>query len=294
MDMWFFGYETRAVALEFGFRYALDDYLNDLDDNTGAGAIGQILLDSNNFAAHPINDAISNLVYFGGTGFWSIPGSATSVVYLDGDTNSQWSNTSSAAGVCILGALESGRGRFAGIGDTNIWDDYVNAAHWGDNKTKSIDQLDNARLLVNTMDWLTANRAPIVHVDAPNGGETLNGTITISWTMDDFDFDDLFVEVFVSPDDGGSWLPIATGLTNTSIQWNTATVYNGDQYRIRVVVEDGQVMSEDISDNTFTISNPIVPFLPPILLWLIGLIVIIIIVVIIFLLLILRRRGTTK
>ncbi len=293
-DWFLFGYETRAVALEFGFRYAVTDELYDLDDNTGGGAFGQILLDSNNFAAHPITNAISGLVYFGGSGFWSIPGSATSVVFMDGDTNSQWGNASSAAGVCILGALESGRGRFAGIGDTNIWDDFVNAAHWGDNKTKSIDQLDNARLLVNTMDWLTANRAPIVHVDAPNGGETLNGTITISWTMDDFDFDDLFVEVFVSPDDGGSWLPIATGLTNTSIQWNTATVYNGDQYRIRVAVEDGQVMSEDISDNTFTISNPVIPFLPPILLWLIGLIVIIIIVVIIILLLVLRRRGTTK
>ncbi|MDO8123007.1 MAG: hypothetical protein Q6364_01310 [Candidatus Hermodarchaeota archaeon] len=284
-----FGYETGAVALEFGFRYAITDQLLDLDNNTGS--TGQILFDSNNFATHPITDSINDIAYLGGTGFWSIPGSAVSVVSMDSDSNSQWANTSSAAGICILGALESGRGRFAGIGDMNIWDDYVFTSHWGDHHTVDIDLLDNARLLVNTMDWLTANRAPLVHVDSPNGGEVLNSTITISWTMDDFDGDSLFVDVFVSPDDGGSWLPIATSLTNTSIQWNTATVFNGDQYRIRVVVEDGLLISEDISDNTFTIANPIIP---PIPLWLIGLAAIIIVVVIIIVLFVLRRRASPK
>ncbi|MFW9985204.1 MAG: hypothetical protein ACFFDJ_01400, partial [Candidatus Odinarchaeota archaeon] len=163
----------------------------------------------------------------------------------------------------------------------------------GDNKTMIIDYYDTRDLLLNTMDWLTSNRAPLVTLVQPDGGENINGTYTIQWTHDDYDDQPLTTDLFYSFDNGSTWHPIVTGLDNTSYAWNTIGLPNSDQYRIRVVVSDGDLTSEAISANSFTVFNLIL--LPPGIPWpLIIAAIVIIIVVIIILVLLLRRRGTSK
>ncbi|MFX1254099.1 MAG: Ig-like domain-containing protein, partial [Promethearchaeota archaeon] len=94
---------------------------------------------------------------------------------------------------------------------------------------------------------------PTVTVTYPDGGETLSGTVTITWTASDPDGDTLTFTVYYW--DGSNWVELASGLTTTSYGWDTTTVPDGSAYKIRVVASDGTLTAEDESDDFFTINN---------------------------------------
>ena len=102
--------------------------------------------------------------------------------------------------------------------------------------------------------WLLGNDHPDVTVSYPNGGETLSGVITIQWSATD-DSSVAKADVYYSDDGGKTWHFIGSTTTN-SIQWDTTTVANGNDYLIRVIVYDDSGLSAyDISDGPFTIDN---------------------------------------
>jgi hypothetical protein len=154
---------------------------------------------------------------------------------------------------------------------------------------------DNEIFLRNAFIWLSANRAPMVEVSSPNGGEILEGEVQISWTAVDYDGDTMHFIVLYSDNGGSSWTALADGLTTTTIDWNTSTVADGEQYLIRVVAEDGRYERSDDSDAVFSIDN-IDETTPPegfpldatmiIIIAAIGAVVLIVVV------LILKRRGS--
>lgn len=103
---------------------------------------------------------------------------------------------------------------------------------------------------------------PTVTVTYPNGGETLNGSIIITWDAFDINGDTLTFDIDYW--DGSTWTALASGHTTTSLSWDTTTVPNGNNYRIRVTVNDGTFTEVDESDAVFTIDNPIILPPPPI------------------------------
>ncbi|MFX0077937.1 MAG: Loki-CTERM sorting domain-containing protein [Candidatus Hermodarchaeota archaeon] len=103
---------------------------------------------------------------------------------------------------------------------------------------------------------------PTVTVTYPNGGEILNGTKTITW--DAFDINDDALTFDIHYWDGSTWIALAMGHTTTSLAWDTTTVPNGADYRIRVTVHDGLFTEVDESNAIFTIDNPVILPPPPI------------------------------
>ncbi|MFW9831415.1 MAG: hypothetical protein ACFFD8_06540 [Candidatus Thorarchaeota archaeon] len=100
---------------------------------------------------------------------------------------------------------------------------------------------------------------PTVTVTYPNGGETLNASIIITWDAFDINGDTLTFDIDYW--DGSTWTALSIGHTTTSFSWDTTTVPNGNNYRISVTVYDGTFTEVDESDAVFTIDNPII--LPP-------------------------------
>ncbi len=121
--------------------------------------------------------------------------------------------------------------------------------------------------------------APTVHLDMPNGGDTLVGAETITWTAADPDVDAggnpdaLTIDLDLVPYAGGTAgtpIPIAANLANTgSFMWTIpASVPARDAanvpipYRVRVTATDTLGVPQnsrfDESDLTFTIEESIV------------------------------------
>ena len=244
--------QVNPIANEFGLAY-----------NTTAGCVQDsvdyefdtryLVYNQTHFATHPIMEGVKRMEFDLCTAFQSI-GSATALVFTADDGTATWSvAASSIDGLAIAAATTAGKGRVVAITDVNLpMTDYDPE---GDGYGDMLDS-DNDVFLANAFIWLTANRAPSVEVASPNGGETVNGEITVSWTGEDLDDDALSYNVYFSDDSGSHWTAIATGLSGTGVQWNTSLVDNGSNYFIRVTASDGEFTVDDISDGNFTVNNP--------------------------------------
>ena len=212
------------------------------------------MYNESHFATHPIMEGVNRMEFDLCTAFQSI-GSGTALVSTDDDGTSTWSlAATSVDGLPIAAVTNAGKGRVVAITDVNLpMTDYDPESDGYGNMLDS----DNDVFLANAFIWLTANRAPSVEVDSPNGGETVAGEITVSWTGEDFDDDALSFNVYYSDNGGSSWTEIGTGLSGTDVQWNTTLVDNGSDYYIRVVATDGEFTVDDISDGNFTVDNPL-------------------------------------
>lgn len=116
--------------------------------------------------------------------------------------------------------------------------------------------------------------APLVRLLTPNGGETLIGSTTITWSASDADAGDtltLELALVAVAADGTetSAMPLAGALPNTgSFMWSIpssipATDSSGapQRYKVRVTARDQlgqpQNVRSDLSDATFTIAHPV-------------------------------------
>ena len=91
----------------------------------------------------------------------------------------------------------------------------------------------------------------------PNGGETVSGIINIrwSWPEDSYNHEVSFALYY---SDGGGWILLGSGLTDTSYLWNTNSVSDGSFYRIRVEATCARGHTiEDLSDGAFSIKNDV-------------------------------------
>jgi hypothetical protein len=111
---------------------------------------------------------------------------------------------------------------------------------------KGIQKLDEQRASAN---------APTVVVISPNGGETWSGKHTIQWQAQDIDGDPLNFAVLYSSDAGAHWIALATNLTATSLEVDSAELAGSNTALVRVLASDGFLTGEDQSNATFTISS---------------------------------------
>lgn len=97
------------------------------------------------------------------------------------------------------------------------------------------------------------NYAPEVSIIYPIGEEVVNGILTIIWTASDPNEDNLTFSIYYW--NSTEWILIETDLTNTSYNWDTTTVVDGEFYKISVHASDGNLASTAQSNNEFTIKN---------------------------------------
>ena len=102
-----------------------------------------------------------------------------------------------------------------------------------------------------------SSNSPVVQVVYPNGGQFLKRLEThrITWESTDTDNDNLTYALLYSSDGGASWNPIALDLAQTEYNWDTSELPSGCNYLVKVIASDGFNTSQDISDNSFAISD---------------------------------------
>ncbi|MHA2202742.1 MAG: hypothetical protein ACW991_03555 [Candidatus Hodarchaeales archaeon] len=121
-----------------------------------------------------------------------------------------------------------------------------------------INDLDNNLVsFSNIVDLAHTSQDNGLTVLFPNGGETLNGNVTIQWTLEPILGDAPWYSVFYSPDGGENWIQLAFSISEMTYEWNTPPYeMYGTNYLVKVIAgskdwED----KEDISDAPFTIDN---------------------------------------
>ncbi|MFX1284643.1 MAG: Ig-like domain-containing protein [Promethearchaeota archaeon] len=244
-----FGYGT----LPLGW----DDWIYDTNDYAG-GNQNYVIFNDTNILSHAITQGVSRVEMYAPSFFESTPSEEIPLIKCDTDGTAKfWGNDSTASGVSVISAFDSG---IAGTGRLVVYPGagylWSNSDTDGDGTINLYDS-DNEILASNIIEWLTAEQLPTVSLTYPNGGEMLSGTITISWTASDPDGDSLTSDLFYW--NGSNWIELIMGLTSTSYDWDTMTVPDGANYKIRVIVNDGRLSEQDESDAVFTIDNPHAP-----------------------------------
>ena len=250
-----------------------------------------MIYDGDKIGNHPIMDGVNRLEVDRSNAFYSIS-SGTALISTDDDGTATWDDATPAINLPVFAATEFDMGRVVFLTD-------VNFGTAGDPESDGFSTLydsDNPIFAANVFKWLADNRAPSVEVISPNGGEVLNGTITINWDAVDFDSDPMTFDVYYSDNNGSSWSPLAAGLIVPELEWNTTQLDDDNSYMIRVEVSDGVLSSQDESDNPFTLENFDEPPPPPgtfdpTLLAIIGAGVL---VVVIILVLVMKKKSGSK
>ncbi|TFF96007.1 hypothetical protein EU546_02245 [Candidatus Thorarchaeota archaeon] len=241
--------EITLTTQEFGIEY-----------NTTGGSIVEsddydtyteyVIFDDANFAAHPIMSGVHRMELDKCGGIASV-GSGVALVSTDNDGTATWSTGGVANEVPILAATEFGMGRVVAITDYNLptytdpdVDDYI-----------TLYDSENDIFLANAFYWLVMNRAPVVELLTPNGGEVWNGTRTVEWDAADPNRDDLEFAVWYSDNNGSDWTLLDDGIIGMTYDWNTTQHDDGNSYMIRVVAFDGILDSYDDSDDPFELDN---------------------------------------
>jgi hypothetical protein len=105
------------------------------------------------------------------------------------------------------------------------------------------------------LDLVTASpNRPTVTLVAPNGGETLAGTSTVTWSGSDIDGDPLTYAVQYRKAAAAAWQTLAASIANTTtFSLDTAYLPGGSQAQLRILASDGVNTAIDISDDVFTV-----------------------------------------
>ncbi|TFF94663.1 hypothetical protein EU546_04600, partial [Candidatus Thorarchaeota archaeon] len=251
-DQLVYSTELTNVTSEFGIAYnSINGSIWEDDDYDTYNRY--LIYDNDNFVNHPIMSGVDKLEFDLTTGFSQI-GVGTALVVTDDDGTAHWYNmgiTGEATAVPLAVATEFNLGRVVAIADYNM---PTNTDPDGDTFHTLFDS-DNAVFLANAFYWLIENRAPIVEVVFPNGGEVLNETEVIEWTAVDPNRDELTFDIYYSDNNGSDWSLLTGGLSGLTYSWNTSLHDDGDSYLIRVVAFDGYVDVSDESDATFELDN---------------------------------------
>jgi hypothetical protein len=103
--------------------------------------------------------------------------------------------------------------------------------------------------------WKASDNLPAVRIVYPNGGEILKGVETVMWQATDADRDKLSYMLLYSPDGGGKWTTIATGLTKPSHAVNVDSLPGSKTALFRVIASDGFWSDRDDSDDFFMVGR---------------------------------------
>jgi len=129
------------------------------------------------------------------------------------------------------------------------WVGFVHVLDWPAG-ANSVEITHDGTMLYSTT--ITAG-VPTVTVLSPNGGETMSGLQTVSWSASDADSTTLWAAVYYSADDGATYNLLASGIGASEMTINFDGLAGTAAARVRVVVSDGFNTGEDSSDAPFTV-----------------------------------------
>ena len=244
-----YGLQADLVGNEFGIDMNNTGHLLDTDD--WAGQTSHIIYNETNIGSHPITSGVGMVATQMATGFIDI-GDAVPLLTADADGTCTWNDLTPADGTVIMAAKEHGLGRLV------VAADYRFVRHNEDPDSDGIPMLyeyDNDIFVANIFNWLAENRAPVVHVVNPDGGETITGSHVIHWTITEPNLDSTISTVSYSGDGGSTWYVLGSGLAGTSYTWDTTGLDDSAEVLIRVTVEDYELTGVDTSDAVFTVDN---------------------------------------
>ncbi len=270
--------QVDPIGQEFNLFVNITGTIHDSDDH--GPNTNYVIYDGDNIGNHPIMDGVDRIEVYVGNALNSI-GTGIALVTTDSDSTTTWNDGTPAINLPVFAATTYNMGRVVFLTDIDLGRVIDGDA----DGFGCLYDSDNPIFLANVFSWLAENRAPSVEVITPNGGEILNGTITIEWDGVDFDSDPLTYDVFYSDNNGSDWSVLDSGLTILEYQWNTTLHDDSTGYMIRVVVSDGVLADQDDSDSPFELDNfvgagPGLP-LDPTLLLIIGAVVLVVVIVIV-------------
>ena len=94
---------------------------------------------------------------------------------------------------------------------------------------------------------------PTVTLQSPNGGETMTGRQTVTWTRSDQDSTDLVANLLYSSDGGITFTPAAVGIKGTSAVVDFSLLPGSTDSILKVEVSDGFNLASDTSDAPFNV-----------------------------------------
>jgi len=237
------------IGQEFGLNINTTGNIRDSDDSSSHHT-GYVFYDGVNIGNHPIMDGVETIEVDLSNAFISI-GSGTALVSTDGDGTTTWNDGSPAINLAVYAATTYNKGRVVFLTDVNLG----TLADSDANGFPNLYTSDNPVFVANVFKWLAENRAPLVEVITPNGGEVINETISINWDAVDFDNDPMTFDVFYSDNNGSDWTILADDIDQLEFEWNTALHDDGVGYKLRVIASDGVLTGQDESDDTFELDN---------------------------------------
>lgn len=103
---------------------------------------------------------------------------------------------------------------------------------------------------------VVSDAQPVVTVTAPNGGETLSSTTTVTWNGTDANLDDILTYTLLySTDNGATWTAVASGLQDQRYTVEPERLAGSNDAIFRVIATDGVNTGQDDSDRTFEVPN---------------------------------------
>lgn len=243
-----YGKQVEPIGLEFGLELNTTGYLDDTNDFDTYSSY--VVYESSNFANHPIMDGVNRIEVDRSSGFISIS-VGVALIRGDNDNTSIYHDGTPAQNIPVFATALHNMGRVVFLTDINMGQ-IIDPE--GDGFGNLYDS-DNPVFVANVFKWLAENRAPTVEVISPNGGEILNGTITVEWDAVDFDSDPLTYEVWYTDNNGSDWSLLEDGLMTNTYDWNTTLHDDGTGYMIRVIASDAISIGQDDSDNPFELDN---------------------------------------
>lgn len=122
-------------------------------------------------------------------------------------------------------------------------------------KVQGIDEIGFVTETVTSETYTIGNAAHELSLSLNNPSGTQTGTISLSWDeATDTWGHELVYDVYYSSDDGTTWKLLVNDLTDTSFDWDTTTVENGN-YLIKVVAKDVDGSSVEAFSLVFVVEN---------------------------------------
>ena len=100
------------------------------------------------------------------------------------------------------------------------------------------------------------NDPPSVNILTPVTGNEYSSELTITYTGDDPNEDDLTYSLYYASDGVTFDKEITKNIGETSYKWNVSAIPDGENYRVKVTVKDEHGMTMDGATGKFTINNP--------------------------------------
>ena len=106
------------------------------------------------------------------------------------------------------------------------------------------------------VDPVSINHFPVIKLIAPVGNENLSGKEIIHWVATDIDNDELLITIEIGTYNSESWSVLASNLSsNGTFVWDTTEFQNGNEYLIKIIASDSELIVEDVSEGILTIYN---------------------------------------